>query len=56
MTHEKADELTEEHHTTVWCTCGHSYIHPDRAGALKRMETHLLIADTRARLKGDKRP
>ncbi len=53
MTHAKADELTEEHHTTVWCTCGHSYVHPDRTGALKRLETHLLIAETRARLKGD---
>lgn len=53
MTHQMVDELTEEHHTTVWCSCGRSYVHPDRQGALKRLETHLLIADTRATLKGD---
>ena len=55
MSHDLVDELTEPLHTTVWCSCGKSWQHPDREGAVKRHAGHVLIEDARASLNGGKK-
>lgn len=52
MGHGIADELSEAHHTTVWCECGKSWQHPERAGAVKRWEGHVFIQEARRELEG----